>query len=136
MKRHAKAVWKGSIKEGKGTLTSQSTLLNESPYSFRARFEDGPGTNPEELIAAAHSGCFAMQLSAFITEEGFEIGEIAAKCDITLESGTITKSHLTVTAKINGISNDKFQELVSKAEKNCPVSKLLNAEITSDATLS
>ena len=135
MKRNATAVWKGSIKEGKGTLTTQSTTLNNTQYSFGSRFEEGVGTNPEELVAAAHSGCFSMQLSAFITEAGHEIESIQTKCDIDFQNGSIVSSHLTVEAKIPGISNDTFQELVTKAEKNCPISKLLNTEITSTATL-
>jgi osmotically inducible protein OsmC len=136
MKRNATAVWQGSVKEGSGKLTTQSTTLENTQYSFKSRFEDGIGTNPEELIAAAHSGCFAMQLSAFITEEEFVIESIEAKCDINLVDGTIIGSHVTVNAKIQGITDAKFQELVTKAEKNCPVSKVLNAEITSTATLS
>jgi osmotically inducible protein OsmC len=135
MKRNATAVWKGSVKEGKGTLSSQSTALNNTQYSFNSRFEYGVGTNPEELIAAAHSGCFSMQLSAFIGEAGFEADSIQTKCDIDFQNGSIVSSHLTVEAKISGISDDIFQELVTKAEKNCPISKLLNTEITSTATL-
>ena len=135
MKRNATAVWKGSIKEGTGTISTQSTVLKDAQYSFKTRFEDGVGTNPEELVAAAHSGCFSMQLSAFVTEAGFEIESIQTKCDIDFQNGAIVSSHLTVTAKIDGIKNDAFQELVTKAEKNCPISKLLNTEITSTATL-
>ena len=135
MKRNATAVWKGSIKEGAGTISTQSTVLNNAQYSFKTRFEDGVGTNPEELVAAAHSGCFSMQLSAFITEAGHEIESIQTKCDIDFQNGSIVSSHLTVEAKITGISNEEFQELVTKAEKNCPISKLLNTEITSSATL-
>ena len=129
------AVWKGSIKEGKGTISTQSTTFNNAPYSFKTRFEDGVGTNPEELVAAAHSGCFSMQLSAFIGEAGFEPESIQTRCDINLVEGTIIGSHLTVEAKVAGLSNDVFQELVTKAEKNCPISRLLNTAITSTATL-
>lgn len=136
MKRNATAVWKGSIKEGNGTLTTQSKVLDNSQYSFKTRFEDGIGTNPEELIAAAHSGCFTMQLSAFITEAGFEIESIETKCDIDFQNGSIVSSHLNVSAKIGGIEDGQFQELVTKAEKNCPISKLLNTAISSEATLS
>jgi len=135
MKRNATAVWKGSVKEGKGTISTQSTVLNNTQYSFGSRFEEGVGTNPEELIAAAHSGCFTMQLSAFIGEAGFEAENIQTKCEINFQNGTIVGSHLTVEAKIPGITNDTFQELVSKAEKQCPISRLLNTEITSSATL-
>ena len=135
MKRNATAVWKGSLKEGNGNLTTQSKVLDNSQYSFKTRFEDGIGTNPEELVAAAHAGCFTMQLSAFIGEAGFEIVNIETKCDIDLQSGTIVSSHLTVNAKISGIEDSQFQELVTKAEKNCPISKLLNAAISSEAIL-
>lgn len=135
MKRNATAVWKGSLKEGKGVLTTQSKTLENTQYSFRSRFEEGVGTNPEELVAAAHSGCFTMQLSAYITEAGFEIESIETKCVINLVEGTITESNLTVTAKIKGISDAVFQELVTKAEHNCPISKLFNTAITTSATL-
>lgn len=135
MKRNATAVWQGSGKEGKGNLTTQSTTLNQTQYSYNSRFEEGVGTNPEELIAAAHAGCFTMQLSAYITEAGFEIESIETKCDIDLVDGTITTSHLTVAAKVKEITEDTFQQLVTKAEKNCPVSKVLNAAISSTATL-
>jgi len=135
MKRNATAVWSGSLKEGTGKLTTQSTTLNETQYSFKSRFEEGVGTNPEELIAAAHSGCFTMQLSAYITEAGFEIESIETKCDIDLMDGTITTSHLTINAKVDAITEDVFQQLVTKAEKNCPISKVLNAAISTTATL-
>jgi osmotically inducible protein OsmC len=135
MKRNATAVWNGSLKEGGGKITSQSKTLDNTQYSFKSRFEEGVGTNPEELIAAAHSGCFSMQLSAFIGEAGFEVESIETRCDINLVDGSIIGSHLTVKAKIKGISEAIFQELVTKAEKNCPVSKLLNAEISSNAVL-
>lgn len=135
MKRSASAVWQGSLKEGAGKLTTQSNTLSDTQYSFKTRFEDGVGTNPEELVAAAHAGCFTMQLSAFIGEEGFEIESIETKCVITMTDGTITNSDLTVEGKIAGITDDKFQELVTKAEKNCPISRLFNAQITSKATL-
>ena len=135
MKRNATAVWKGAVTTGTGALTTQSTTLNNAQYSFKTRFEDGVGTNPEELIAAAHAGCFSMQLSAFIGEAGFEIESIQTRCDINFVNGAIVGSHLTVEAKIAGISDDTFQELVTKAEKNCPISKVLNTEITSTAVL-
>ena len=135
MKRNATAVWKGSVKEGTGKISTQSKTLDNAQYSFKTRFEDGVGTNPEELVAAAHSGCFTMQLSAFIGEAGFEAENIQTRCDINFVEGTIVGSHLTVEAKVAGLSNDKFQELVTKAEKQCPISRLLNTEITSTATL-
>lgn len=135
MKRKATAIWKGSLKEGGGTLTTQSKVLDTTQYSFHSRFEEGIGTNPEELIAAAHSGCFTMQLSAYVTEAGFEIESIETQAVINLVEGTIIGSHLMVKATIKGISDAVFQELVTKAEKNCPVSKVLNTEITSVASL-
>ena len=135
MKRNATAIWKGSGKTGNGTLSSQSGTLSNTQYSYKSRFEEGTGTNPEELIAAAHAGCFTMQLTAFIAETTAEIDSIETKCVINLVDGTIIGSHLTVNAKISGITNDIFQELVTKAEKNCPISKLFNTEITTTATL-
>ncbi len=135
MKRNATAVWNGKVKEGKGTLTTQSTVLEQTPYSFNSRFEEGKGTNPEELIAAAHAGCFTMQLSAFLGEAGYDPEQLETKCTIEINDGTITSSHLELTAKIDGIQDDEFQQLVTKAEKNCPVSKLLTAQISSAATL-
>ncbi len=135
MKRSASAVWQGSLKEGAGKISTQSKTLDNTQYSFKTRFEDGVGTNPEELVAAAHAGCFTMQLSAFIGEAGFEVEKLETNCVITMESGTITNSDLTVNGTIPGISNDKFQELVTKAEQNCPISRLLNAKISSTATL-
>ncbi|MNQ23512.1 Peroxiredoxin OsmC [compost metagenome] len=135
MKRNATAVWTGSLKDGAGKLTTQSKTLDNVQYSFKSRFEEGVGTNPEELVAAAHSGCFTMQLSAYVGEAGFEIESIETKGVINLVEGTILSSQLTVSAKIKGIPNETFQELVTKAEKNCPISKLLNAEITTIASL-
>ncbi|MBE0391203.1 OsmC family protein [Flavobacterium sp. PL002] len=135
MKRNATAVWTGSLKEGAGKISTESKTLDNAQYSFKTRFEDGVGTNPEELIAAAHSGCFTMQLSAFVGEAGHEIESITTKCDIDFQDGSVVGSHLTVHAKIKGITDTDFQELVTKAEKNCPISKLLNTKITSTATL-
>ncbi len=135
MKRNATAVWNGSLKEGAGKLTTQSTTLDNTQYSFKSRFEEGVGTNPEELVAAAHAGCFTMQLNAYISETDAIIESIETKCDISLLDGTINSSHLTINAKIEGISNETFQELVTKAEKNCPISKLFNTEISTTATL-
>lgn len=135
IKRHANAVWIGSGKEGKGTLTTASTVLDNSPYSFTTRFEDGVGTNPEELVAAAHAGCFSMKLAFNLQAAGFEATAIKTNCEIVMDNGTITHSNLTLQASVNGISNDKFEELVKDAEANCPISKLLNAEITVNFTL-
>jgi osmotically inducible protein OsmC len=135
MKRHATAIWKGTIKEGNGTLSSQSGILDNTQYSFKSRFEEGKGTNPEELIAAAHAGCFAMQLSAFLTEEDFEPQSLEAKGEITLDDGSVTRSHIILKAKIDKIEKDQFDELVNKAKKQCPISKLLDTEISVEATL-
>lgn len=135
MKRQAIAIWKGSIQNGEGTLSSQSEVLQHTPFTFKSRFEEGSGTNPEELIAASHAGCFAMQLAAFLTEEDYDPERLEAKGEVTLENGIITSSHITLTAKIDTIKHDKFKELVQKAKTNCPISKLLNTEIKVDATL-
>jgi lipoyl-dependent peroxiredoxin len=135
MKRNATAVWQGTGKEGKGVLTTQSGVLKDTQYSFGSRFEEGIGTNPEELIAAAHAGCFTMKLSFNIDGAGFRAEKLETKCEIKLEDGSITHSHLTLLANIPGITKEKFDELVADAEKNCPVSKLLNAEISVDAAL-
>jgi osmotically inducible protein OsmC len=136
MNRHATAVWRGTGKEGTGDLTTQSPALNKVKYSYRSRFEEGPGTNPEELIAAAHAGCFSMKLSFVLNAAGFTADEITTLCHITLTDGTITKSQLKVTAKIPGIDKQKFEECAEDAKKHCPVSKLLNAEIAMETTLS
>lgn len=137
MKRNATAVWNGSGKEGSGNLTTQSTTLDKTQYSFNSRFAEGVGTNPEELVAAAHAGCFSMKLSFVLGAAGFTADEISTKCDITLDpaAGAITESHLTVTAKIPGISKEQFEAAVADAKANCPVSKLLNTNITHEATL-
>lgn len=135
IKRNATAVWNGSGKEGKGHLSTQSGVLSETQYSFGTRFENGIGTNPEELVAAAHSGCFTMQLSFFLNEKGYTADTLTTKCVITFEDGSITGSHLTIEGKVPDISESEFQELVTKAEKNCPISKLLNTTITSEAKL-
>ena len=135
MGRHSTAVWRGTGKEGTGDLTTQSTVLNHTQYSYKSRFEEGPGTNPEELIAAAHAGCFSMKLSFVLNEAGFTADEIETNCEITLAAGAITKSHLTVKAKIPSISKEKFESCANDAKENCPVSKLLNTEISMEASL-
>jgi lipoyl-dependent peroxiredoxin len=137
IKRHATAVWKGTGKEGTGTLSSQSTVLNDTPYSFNMRFGDTPGTNPEELIASAHAGCFAMKLSFVLNAKGFTADEINAKATVTLDpaQGTIVTSHLVVSAKVPGISAEEFAEAAADAKANCPISKSLTAEVSMDATL-
>jgi len=136
MSRHATAKWHGTGKEGHGKLKTQSGVLSETKYTYKDRFEEGPGTNPEELIAAAHAGCFSMKLSFILGEAGFTADEIETKCDITLAAGAITKSHLIVNAKVPGIDKEKFAECAENAKANCPVSKLLNTEISMEATLS
>lgn len=135
MKRHATAVWNGSGKEGKGHLTTQSTTLSKTQYSYSSRFEEGVGTNPEELVAAAHAGCFSMKLSFILGAAGFTPDEINTRCDITLADGAITQSHLTVSAKIPGISKEQFDAAVADAKANCPISKSLNTNITHEAVL-
>src|SRR5882724_9015056 len=135
MKRTATAVWNGSGKEGKGNLTTQSTTLNKTQFSYKSRFEDGVGTNPEELIAAAHAGCFTMKLSFVLDGAGFTPDSIETTSTVTLDNGAITGSHLVVKAKIPGISADKFKECAEDAKANCPISKALNTNITMEASL-
>jgi osmotically inducible protein OsmC len=135
MKRHATAIWNGSGKEGHGTLTTQSTTLNKTQYSFNSRFAEGVGTNPEELIAAAHAGCFTMKLSFVLGEAGFTPDSLETTAHITLDNGVITASHLVLKAKVPGISKEQFDTCAADAEANCPVSKLLNAAITMEAEL-
>ena len=139
MKRTATAVWNGSGKDGTGNLTTQSTTLNKANYSYKTRFEEGVGTNPEELIAAAHAGCYTMALAFALQGAGFTPDSLETTSTITLDpsSGTptITQSALVLKAKIPGITSEKFQELAKGAEQGCPVSRVLKAEITLDATL-
>ena len=135
MKRNATAVWNGTGKEGNGTMSTQSGVMNNSQYSFKTRFEDGIGTNPEELMAAAHAGCFSMKLSFVLNANGFTADTINTSCDITLDAGVITKSELTVRASVPGIDAAKFLECANEAKANCPVSKAYNCEITLDAAL-
>lgn len=135
MKRNATAVWNGSGKEGNGNLSTQSTTLNQAQYSFKSRFEEGVGTNPEELIAAAHAGCFSMKLSFVLGAAGFTPDKIETRCDITLDNGAVTTSELTLTASVPGISAEQFQACAEDAKANCPISKLLNCNITLTAAL-
>jgi len=135
MIRNATAVWNGSGKDGNGNLTTQSTVLDNTQYSFHSRFEDGIGTNPEELIAAAHAGCFTMKLSFVLNEKGFTAEKLSTRCDITFENGAVTKSHLIVEGSVPDISAEEFQAAVKDAEENCPISKLLNTAISSEAKL-
>lgn len=135
MIRTATAVWNGTGKEGNGHLTTQSTVLNKTQYSFNTRFADGVGTNPEELVAAAHAGCFSMKLSFVLNAAGFTAESIETECELEFKEGVITKSHLIVNATVPGIGNQPFQDCVKEAEANCPISKLLNTAISSEATL-
>ncbi len=135
IKRHATAVWNGSGKEGNGALTTQSTILNNTQYSYNSRFAEGTGTNPEELVAAAHAGCFCMKLSFVLGGAGFTPVSLEAKAEITLEDTGITSSHIILKAKVPGISQEVFAASVKDAELNCPISKLLHTAITVDATL-
>ncbi|HTC82719.1 MAG TPA: OsmC family protein [Rhizomicrobium sp.] len=133
------AKWQGGLKDGKGAISSKSGALSDYPYGFASRFEGKPGTNPEELIGAAHAGCFTMALSLILEQAGFKAEEMNTKAEITLakqgDGFAITKSQLTLRAKIPGIDNAKFRELAGMAEKGCPVSKVLNCEISLDASL-
>jgi len=135
MKRRAEAVWNGTIKDGSGHLTTQSTTLNQTQYSFNSRFAEGVGTNPEELLAAAHAGCFTMKLSADLTEAGYVPEELKTSSSITLDNGKITLSALKLSAKIPGISNDEFQKIAQGAKENCPVSGAFSFELTLEAEL-
>ena len=139
MKTHGSAVWQGGIKDGKGAISTKSGALKDYPYGFASRFEGKPGTNPEELIGAAHAGCFTMALSLILGDAGFKADEMNTQADVTLEKQgdgfAITKVHLTLKAKIPGCDQTKFAELAGKAKAGCPVSKLLKAEVTLDASL-
>ncbi len=135
MRRKANALWKGTGKEGTGQVSTQSTVLNKTQYSFSSRFEEGIGTNPEELVAAAHAGCFSMKLSFVLNEAGFTADEINTDCVITLENGAITKSELSLKAKVPGIAKEKFDACAKEAKENCPISKLLNTSISLEAHL-
>lgn len=134
MQRNATAVWNGGLKDGAGTVSTQSKALNDLKYDFRMRFEDAPGTNPEELIAAAHASCFSMALSAQLGERGIS-GEIQTKATVTMEDLTLTKSHLELVVKAAGADAAQVEEAWSAAKAGCPVSKVLNLEITLDAKL-
>lgn len=135
MRRSATAVWHGTGKEGNGHLSTQSTVLEKTQYSFSSRFEEGVGTNPEELIAAAHAGCFTMKLSFNLSNAGFRPDTLETKCVVTLKDGSVVSSELELSARVAEVSEQKFAELVEDAEKNCPISKLLNTQITVKYTL-
>ena len=139
MKKYASAVWIGSIREGQGTISTETGVLREAPYGFKSRFEGGPGTNPEELIGAAHAGCFSMALSLILGNAGLTAERIETAAEITLEKVgegfEITASHLTVNAKVPGTDQEGFLKLATQAKEGCPVSKLFKAKITMDAKL-
>lgn len=139
MNRTASAIWQGTLKDGQGTISTQSMVLNATPYSFRSRFGDGVETNPEELIAAAHAGCFTMALSKTLGDAGFPAERLATTANLTLEQvgggWSITAVHLELVGKVPGIDASKFEELAAGAKANCPVSKVLNARITLSAKL-
>ena len=139
MKRIGSAVWQGDLKSGKGTVATQSGAVKDMPYSFTSRFENGTGTNPEELIAAAHAGCFSMAASGALGKAGFTPEKLSTEATLTLEQidgkWTISAVHLALKATVPGIAADKFKEVTEDAKANCPVSRLLNAKITLDAVL-
>ena len=140
MKRTASAVWRGDLKSGRGTISTESTILKDTQYSFGTRFENGPGTNPEELIGAAHAGCFSMAFSAELQKAGFTADTISTTAEVTFEnhpqtSWTVTRIHLNTTAKVPGVNPQKFAEIANGAKAGCPISRLLKAEITLDAKL-
>ncbi len=138
MKKHvANAEWKGSVKEGKGTISTRSKVLDSTAYSFISRFGDGAGTNPDELLAASHAGCFAMALSLILGQAGFTPDYIDARAEVTMDPDKLelTGSHLTVKAKVPGISKEKFMECAEAAKGGCPISKALKFPISLDATL-
>jgi osmotically inducible protein OsmC len=139
MKRKASAVWKGGLKDGKGTISTDSKILSDTQYSFSTRFEEGNGTNPEELIAAAHAGCFSMALSGQLGNAGLTAERINTTAAVTLEKTeagfTITAVHLKVSAKVPGADKQAFETASNNAKAGCPISRLLNAKITMDANL-
>ena len=139
MKKTASAHWQGGIKDGKGTISTQSGALKSAPYGFNTRFEDQPGTNPEELLGAAHAGCFTMALSKELGEAGMTAESIDTQADVTLDKSSggfaITAVHLTLKARIPGADRTAFEHAVESAKNGCPVSKVLNAEITLEAVL-
>ncbi len=139
MKKTASAVWQGNLKEGKGTISTESGALKDNPYGFNTRFEGAPGTNPEELIGAAHAGCFSMALSMMLGQAGLTAERIETKAEVTLDKSddgfAITAIALTLNAKVPGADEAQFQQIANQAKEGCPVSKVLNAQITLTATL-
>lgn len=139
MKKTASVEWKGGLKDGKGSITTETGVLRDAPYGFRSRFEDGPGTNPEELLAAAHAACFSMALSLMLGQANLTADYIRTKAEVTLDKVgdgfAITSSHLIVNAKVPGADAATFDSLANQAKAGCPLSKVINAKITMDATL-
>lgn len=135
MKRSAKAVWTGTVKGGSGVLSTQSTTLNNTQYSYKSRFEEGVGTNPEELLAAAHAGCFTMKTSALLSEAGYTPENLETECKISFVDGKVALSELTLTAKVPGISDEDFQKIAKEAKETCPVSVAFSFDKTLSAKL-
>jgi osmotically inducible protein OsmC len=136
MKRTAKAHWSGNLKEGKGTLTTQSGVMDNTNYSFKTRFEEGEkGTNPEELLAAAHAGCFTMWVSSILTQKGLNPTSLETEATVTLEGTSITGIHLSITGSVSGVNAEEFKAITKEAEKNCIISKALSIPISSEAHL-
>jgi lipoyl-dependent peroxiredoxin len=137
MQRKAQAHWEGDLKEGNGTLSTQSTVLNNTAYSFKTRFQSGIGTNPEELLAAAHAGCFTMAIAASLTKNGFvpELLDTEAIVELDMVALKINSIHFEFIAKVNGLSDERFNEIVTDAKANCIISKILNIPITINALL-
>jgi len=139
MKKTASVEWKGGLKDGKGSITTETGVLRDAPYGFRSRFEDGPGTNPEELLAAAHAACFSMALSLMLGQANLTADYIRTKAEVTLDKVgdgfAITSSHLIVNAKVPGADAATFDSIANQAKAGCPLSKVINAKITMDATL-
>jgi|TARA_R100000789_G_scaffold37512_2_gene40132 osmotically inducible protein OsmC len=139
MKKTASAVWQGDLKSGKGTISTESGALKDNPYGFNTRFEGAPGTNPEELIGAAHAGCFSMALSMMLGQAGLTAERINTSAEVTLDKDdkgfSITAIALTLKAKVPGADNEQFQQIANQAKEGCPVSRVLNAQISLDATL-
>ena len=139
MQKWGSAVWKGGIKDGQGVVSTQTGVLKEAPYGFKSRFEDGPGTNPEEILGAAHAACFTMALSLMLGNAGLTADRIETRADVSLEKDgegfSITRIHLTVKAQVPGTDQPDFEKIARQAKEGCPVSKVLNAKISMDATL-
>jgi osmotically inducible protein OsmC len=135
MKSNASAIWQGTGKEGSGTISANSGVLKNVPYSYTTRFVSGPGTNPEELIAAAHASCFSMKCAFLFAGAGFPVDKLETNCEVTLDNGAVTSSHLKMKASIKTITREAFDKIADEASKTCPISKLLNTAITLEATL-